>query len=135
YPLGSASGRGDSMWYRPFNAFTGEGNGRGVDDPGANGSITPVNFTASGDPLYNWGLVSNPGWYMNSAHHAAHAGKFQGEDFWLQVRVRRAEQPGAPPDSDDYSSITGKHVWLTNTNSSYTTAELVTYGQSASNSE
>lgn len=72
---------------------------------------------------------------MHPTHQASHPGKFQGSDFWLQVRVRRTQTPGAPPDSAAYSYITGKLVWLTTTNSSYTAQELVTYGQSASNGD
>ncbi len=56
YPLGSASGRGNSYWHRPFNALTGAGNGRGQDDPGASGTIAPVAFPVSNgsSTLYNW---------------------------------------------------------------------------------
>lgn len=135
YPLGSAAGRGGSYWHRPFNALTGAGNGRGVDDPGANGTITPVGFTATdgGGVLYNWGNQPNPGWYMNAAHQASYPGRFQGSDFWLQVRVRRAQRPGPPPDNpgQNFYNITGKLVWLTLTNGSYSQQEIVTYGQSA----
>ncbi|MBV6416818.1 MAG: hypothetical protein CMLOHMNK_01433 [Steroidobacteraceae bacterium] len=133
YPLGNASGRGGSYWHRPFNPLTGAGNGRGVDDPGASGTIAPVAFVATqnGSVLYNWGNESNPGWYMHPAHQASYSGKFQGHDFWLQVRVRRAQRPGPPPDSGNYSYITGKNVWFTTTNSSYTAQEIVTYGQAA----
>lgn len=135
YPLGSAAGRGGSYWHRPFNALTGAGNGRGVDDPGAGGSITPVAFNATdgGGVLYNWGNQSNPGWYMNAAHQASYPGRFQGSDFWLQVRVRRAQRPGPPPDNpgQNFYNITGKLVWLTLTNGSYSQQEIVTYGQSA----
>jgi len=134
YPLGSTSGRGNSYWHRPFNALTGAGNGRGQDDPGANGTITPVAFNATdgGGVLYNWGNEANPGWYMHPTHQASYPGVYQGHDFWLQVRVRRAQRPGPPPDTGEYSNITGKNVWLTTTNSSYTSQEIVTYGQSAS---
>lgn len=135
YPLGNASGRGGSYWWRPFNAFTGAGNGRGQDDPGASGTVAPVGFTPTnlGAQTYNWGNAANPGWYMHPTHQASYPGKYQGHDFWLQVRVRRAQNPGAPPNSADYSDITGKNVWLTTTNNSYTAQELVTMGQSASN--
>lgn len=137
YPLGSAAGRGNSYWHRPFNALTGAGNGRGQDDPGAGGTIAPVAFPVSNgsSTLYNWGSQPNPGWYMHPTHQASYPGRWQGSDFWLQVRVRRAEMPGAPPDSANYSHITGKLVWFTTTNSSYTAQELVTYGQSASNGD
>lgn len=137
YPLGSASGRGNSYWHRPFNPLTGAGNGRGQDDPGASGTIEPVAFPVSdgSSTLYNWGNQSNPGWYMHATHQTSYPGRSQGSDFWLQVRVRRAQSPGAPPDSADYSYITGKCVWITTTNSSFTAQELVTYGQSASNGD
>ena len=135
YPVGSVPGRGRSYWWRPFNAFTGAGNGRGQDDPGASGTIARVDFrpTNLGAQTYNWGNASNPGWYMHATHQAQHPGKFQGSDFWLQVRVRRAQSPGAPPNSETYSDITGKSVWFTTTNNSYTSQELVTHGQSRSN--
>jgi hypothetical protein len=135
YPLGSVAGRGGSYWWRPFNPLTGATNGRGQDDPGANGSIVPASFavTDGSGTLYSWGNSSNPGWYMNTAHQATYPGRYQGSDFWLQVRVRRPQNPGPPPDTGTYSSITGKHVWLSTTNSSYTSQELVSYGQSVSN--
>lgn len=135
YPLGNVAGRGASYWWRPFNAFTGAGNGRGQDDPGANGAITPVGFSPTnlGAQTYNWANATNPGWYMHPSHQAEYPGKYQGHDFWLQVRVRRAGTPGAPPNSAQYSDITGKNVWLTQTSNSYVSQELVTMGQSASN--
>lgn len=137
YPAGSDSGRGNSYWWRPFNALTGATNGRGSNDPGA-GIITPTAFSASdgNGVIYNWTLnQSNPGWYGHQSNVDANPGKFQGTDFWMQIRVRRAGTPGAPPDAPPYSSITGKHVWFTTTQSSYTTQELVTYGQSVDNGD
>jgi len=133
YPLGSVGG--NSYWWRPFNPLTGATNGRGMDDPGANGTIAPATFAVSdgSNTLSSWGAAaSNPGWYGSSTDQAANPTKYQGNDFYLQVRVRRAQTPGAPPNSANYSNITGKSVWLTTTNSSYSAQELVTYGQSAS---
>jgi hypothetical protein len=131
YPLGASTG--SMYWYRPLNAFTGAGNGRGVDDPGASGTIAPVAFTVSdgSSTLYNWGNAANPGWYGSPTDQAAAPTKYQGNDFYFRVSTRRAQTPGAPPDSAQYSNITGKHIWLTTTNSTYTAQELVTYGQSA----
>jgi hypothetical protein len=131
YPLGANTG--SSYWYRPFNALTGATNGRGQDDPGAGGTIAPVafNVTDGSTTLYSWGSQPNPGWYGSPTDQAANPSKYQGNDFYLQVRVRRSSTPGAPPDSSQYSNITGKSVWLTTTNSTYTAQELVTYGQSA----
>lgn len=133
YPQGSVSGRGSAYWWRPFNPLTGATNGRGADDPGANGTTAPAAFTVTdGSNTTNaWsGTASNPGWYGSPTDQAANPGKYQGNDFYLQVRVRRAQTPGAPPDSAQYSYITGKSVWLTTTGASNTAQELVTYGQS-----
>jgi hypothetical protein len=79
--------------------------------------------------------ASNPGWYGSPTDQAANPSKYQGNDFYLQISVRRSGTPGAPPDSSQYSYITGKSVWLTTTNASYTAQELVTYGQSVSNGD
>jgi hypothetical protein len=132
YPLGANTG--SSYWYRPFNALTGATNGRGQDDPGAGGTIRPVAFNVSdgSSTLYSWGLQSNPGWYGSPSDQAANPSKYQGNDFYLQVRVRRSGTPGKPPDSSQYSNITGKLVWFTTTNATATAQEIVTYGQSAS---
>jgi hypothetical protein len=138
YPSGSAAGRGNAYWWRPFNPLTGATNGRGVADPGAGGTIAPAPFNVSdgSSTLYSWGATaSNPGWYGSPSDQAANSSKYQGNNFYLQVRVRRSGTPGAPPDSAQYSHITGKSVWLTTTNASYTAQELVTYGQSASNGD
>jgi hypothetical protein len=138
YPSGQAAGRGNAYWWRPFNALTGATNGRGSNDPGAGGAVTPIafNVTDGSSTTYSWsGTASNPGWYGSPSDQAANPGAYQGNDFWLQVRVRRAQTPGAPPDTDNYSSITGKNVWLTTTASSFVAQELVTYGQSVGNGD
>lgn len=96
YPLGSVAGRGNSYWWRPFNPLTGTTNGRGTNDPGANGALAPAAFNASdGSNTTNmWGLVSNPGWYANAAEQVANPTKYQGTDFYVQIRTRRAQTPG-----------------------------------------
>jgi hypothetical protein len=95
----------------------GAGNGRGVDDPGANGSIRPRSFIATdgGNQTGQW----QTGWYGNSAYQGS---AFDGTDFYLQVRVMvdpRRTTPG--------NTLVGKFVWLSTTASSYTSQELVTY--------
>jgi hypothetical protein len=131
YPLGANTG--GSYWYRPFSALTGATNGRGVNDPGAGGTITPATFTVSdgSSTLYTWSSGSAPGWYGSATDVAANPTKYQGTDFYLQVRCRRAQTPGPPPDSGSFTNITGKHVWLTATPGTATAQEIVTYGQSA----
>jgi hypothetical protein len=139
YPAGSSQGQGNSYFWRPFNPLTGATNGKGAADPGANGTISPATFTVtSGSGTTNgWtGSQSNPGWYMHPTHQSANPGKFQGHDFWLQIRVRRASTPGAPPDNlPSYTNITGKHVWFSNTNYTYVVQELVGYGYSVGNGD
>lgn len=138
YPSGNTAGRGNSYWWRPFNPLTGATNGRGSADPGANGTISTAAFSVSdgSTTLLRWTVdASNPGWYGHADSVASNPTEYQGTDFWLQIRVRRADTPGAPPDESPYTSITGKNVWFTTTNSSYTNQELVTYGQSVGNGD
>lgn len=136
YPLGSSPN--SVYWWRPFNPLTGATNGRGTDDPGANGSLSAVawSVTDGSQTTNRWTLdQSNPGWYGHANSVAANPTKFHGTDFYLQVRVRRTGKPGPPPDASPYTSITGKSVWLSTTNASYTAQELVTYGQSVGNGD
>lgn len=139
YPAGSSAGQGNSYWWRPFNPLTAATNGRGVVDPAANGTLTPATFTVtSGSGTLNgWtGSQSNPGWYMHATHQAQNPGKFQGSDFYIQYRIRRANRPGPPPDNPpSYFNITGKSAWLSNTNYTYTIQEFVFFGQSVGNGD
>lgn len=137
YPAGGVDG-GNSHWWRPFNPFTGATNGRGTNDPGANGTVTPVAWPASdgSSTTSSWSSsASNPGWYMHATHQASNPGKFQGSDFWLQVRVRRTGRPGPPPDSGSFTYITGKCVWFNTTSFSNPAQEIVSAGQSVGNGD
>ncbi len=137
YPGGGAGG-GGSYWARPFAALNSASTGRGAADPAAAGSIAVQPYVVSdgSSTLVNWGNTStNAAWYGAPSTAAANPTKFQGTDFYIQVRVRRVQTPGTPPDSGSYSYITGKSVWLTTMNASYTAQELVTFGQSAFNSD
>ena len=137
YPAGSSAGQGNSYWWRPFNPFS-SGHGKAAD-PGANGTVSTRVWSApSGSGTTNeWaGASGNPGWYMHPTHQASNPGKFQGHDYYLQIRVRRASTPGAPPDNlPSYTNITGKHVWFSNTNYTYVVQELVGYGYSVGNGD
>jgi len=80
--------------------------------------------------LYTWSLTAaNPGYYGHSTEVAANPTKFQGTDFYLQVRVRRAQTPGQAPPTPIYSLVTGKFVWFTVGTGSSSAQEIVTYGQ------
>lgn len=115
---GSGAGGGDgTLWWRPFDPIIGAGNGRGVDDPGANGTIAPRNFVATngGSQTYNW----SSGWYGHSSYQNSF---FDGIDFYLQVRVMTDPRRTTPGNTQ-----VGKLVWLSTTPGSYTQQELVTY--------
>lgn len=109
-----------AYWYRPFNAFDGKSNGRGIDDPGAGHSVPLAKF----DPhvtseLYAWGSASNPkpGWYGPSPDAF-----FDGSEFFFQIRLMADPRRTTPGNIQG-----GKFVWLTTTNASYVPQELVTY--------
>jgi len=113
-------------------------NGRGSNDPGANGTIATAawNVTDGGNQLSGWSAAApNPGWYGHATHVAQNPTKFQGNDYFLQARVRRAQTPGAPPDSGSFTFITGKFVWFNTTAFSNPSQELVTAGQSVGNGD
>jgi hypothetical protein len=131
YPLGANSS--GTYWYRPFNAFTGAGNGRGVNDPGANGTITPVAWspTSGGSQTARWSADGpNAGYYGHSTYQAANPTKFQGGEFYIQVRIRRNGTPGPAPDNATFQNIVGKSFWPNVTTNTSTAQELVFYGQS-----
>jgi hypothetical protein len=113
-----------NYWWRPFSPLTGASNGRGQDDPAANGTLTLGTYVATqgGAQGLNWGQSSNakPGWY---GHPADQNSFYDGHDFYVQVRVKvdpRRTTPG--------NISVGKFTSFTTTNDSYTAQELVTYG-------
>lgn len=81
-----------SIWSRPFSALVGTGNGRGEDDPAANDTITvrPYTSTQGGDQLSSF----NYGWWGHSDYHDS---TFEGDEFWLQFRVKRDLNRGSSP--------------------------------------
>jgi hypothetical protein len=130
YPAGSSAG--GTYWWRPFNPLTGATNGRGINDPGANGTLTPLAWPASNGSSTTlvWSNTSNPGYYGHSTDVAANPSKYQGTDYYLQVRVRRAVAPGPAPDTGTFSNIVGKNIWPNVTTDTSTAQEIVFYGQS-----
>jgi hypothetical protein len=135
YPSGSDSGRGNSYWWRPFNAFTGATNGRGEDDPGANGDHTPVAWNVTDGSSYTrqWtDTASNPAYFGPSSSVSGNPSKYYGTDFYVQLRHRRADTPGPPPNEPPFSSIVGKSAWFNITLDTSTPNEIVVYGQGAS---
>lgn len=76
-----ANGICNSGWWRPFSPVSGSGNGRGSDDPGANGTISIKPYNPSDSGQYNW----QQGYYGHSSYRAA---GFDGSEFYLQMRVK-----------------------------------------------
>lgn len=118
-----SSAMDNNYWWRPFAPLDGQSNGRGVDDPAANGTLTVGHMVATngGSQTLDWGLPSNPkpGWYGHSSDQNSF---YDGGDFWVQLRVMvdpRRTTSGNPQ--------VGKFTSFTNTNESYTQQELVTY--------
>lgn len=114
-------------WWRPLSPLVGSGNGRGMDDPGANRTIAPQAYaaTSGGSQIANW---RDRGFYGHSSYHTG--GVFDGSEYFLQMRVKmdpRRASAGMPS--------VGKLTFQTRTDRSLTTQELVTYsgGLSASN--
>ena len=113
--LRKAGSNDGGNWWRPFSPFIGYGNGRGVDDPGANGTIPAQSWTptASGDETANYDLH---GWYGHESYQDA---AFDGTDYWIQVRVKMDPNRNAEP-------IGGKLFYFTRNDKSLTSQELVT---------
>jgi hypothetical protein len=135
YPVGTSNG--SSYWWRPYAPFNGAGNGKGTNDPGASGTI-PVqswNPTNGGNQTSEFTTNSaRPAFYGHATAVAANPTKFDGTTHYLQVRIRRAQTPGGPPDNEDFTNIVGKSFWPNVTTSTSTAQELVFYGQSPADS-
>lgn len=120
----SSSAMDGNVWWRPFSPLTGVSNGRGQDDPAANGTLTVGTMvaTSGGSQTVSWGVSSNPkpGWYGHSSNQNSY---FDGGDYWVQIRVM------ADPRRTTSGNIkVGKFTSFTTTGASNTFQELVTYG-------
>lgn len=82
----------NGQWVRPFAPLLGTGNGRGVNDPAANGTLTCRSWSG--------GQASLPtflnGFYAHTDYHTTHnssmgnltASNFDGTDFYIQFRYK-----------------------------------------------
>lgn len=113
-PAGSADG---AVWWRPFSPIVGSGNGKGADDPGANGSISVESYAATqgGGEIAGW----QPGYYGNTVYHSSHPGRFDGTEYYFQVRVKMDARRATELDG-------GKLFYFTRTDQSLTSQEIVT---------
>jgi hypothetical protein len=120
HPAGEA---GNSVWWRPFSPITGSGNGRGVNDPGANGSIAPQAYSPSdgGSQISAWG---SRGFYGHPKNQTGGpSASWDGTEYYLQVRVKIS---GSRVQSTP-SARWGKLFYFTRTDASATAQEIVTH--------
>jgi len=115
----AGTGEVGSHWWRPYSPLVGTGNGKGINDPGANGSIAAQSYAATngGSQIFSWGAR---GFYGHPSYHTGVV--FDGSEYWLQMRVKmdpRRAQPGMP--------TVGKLSFQTITDQSYVNQEIVTY--------
>lgn len=106
-------------WWRPWSPLTGASNGRGVDDPGANGTV-PVRtliavqgqttITNFGD----FGYVTDPSYV--SADGAI------GSEIWIQARVKMDPNRIA---GSNASIEGGKFFFFTTNKAAFTSQEIV----------
>lgn len=106
-------------WWRPLSPIVGSGNGRGIDDPGAGGTITPQAYapTSGGSQIANWG---EKGYYGHISYHSG--GAFDGTEYYLQMRIKMD-----PRRATNGNSLVGKLTFQTTTKASLTVQEIVTY--------
>jgi hypothetical protein len=111
-----------SQWWRPFSPMVGTGNGRGANDPAANGSLTPQAYAATdgGSQVYEWG---RRGYYGHSSYHTG--SQFDGTEYYLQMRIKMD-----PRRTTAGNSLVGKLTFHTTTRWSLTVQEIVTYSAS-----
>jgi hypothetical protein len=122
--LRPAGGGETSAWWRPFSPLAGSGNGKGVDDPAANGTLTvrPYSPSQGSDAVAG----HQYGWYGHSSYHNAN---FDGEEFYLQMRAKR--DPRRISGGNQNFSV-GKFTYLTICRYSLSNQELVTYSAAPS---
>lgn len=83
-----------SGWWRPYSPMNGTSNGRGADDPGANGTISLKAYDPTDNGAYNW----TQGYYGHSSYAT---GSFDGTaGFYCQCRVKMSANRAAPTNPD-----------------------------------
>jgi hypothetical protein len=105
-----------SYWWRPLSPFQAPGNGKSASDSGNGIAPRPWNATDGGSQTVN----HTQGYY---GHPDYHNGNFDGDQFYFQVRVKM------DPNRVLNSPTVGKLVWFTNTKSTLTSQEIVTYSK------
>lgn len=108
-PSSESAPHQSSAWARPFAPLTGATNGKGVDDPAANGTLTKRAW----DPASLGGTPAT--WQYGFYGHSSYAdANFDGTDYYLQYRFRIS--------ASRYTSgnpSAGKTLYLDATNNGY----------------
>lgn len=122
-PAGSQEPPG---WWRPFSPLTGATNGRGTNDPGANGTIAPLAWDGltSTQANGNW----KKGYYAHTDYsgNQSYGGRnwtpadFDGTEFYVQYRFKVSSGRM----SSSLASGNGKYLFIATTGSTLT-QELV----------
>lgn len=109
-----------SNWWRPFAPLTGASNGRGVNDPAANGTLTLRSMVAvqGQETIRNMGNFG----YYGSATYAGQGG-FDGTEIYIQARVK---MPAARIQGANANVSGGKLFFFTNNRQAFSTQEIVT---------
>jgi hypothetical protein len=86
-----AGGTSVGGWCRPFSPITGASNGRGVNDPGAGGSITPLTWNPNNrNALGEWGAgyYAHKDYWNHPTRGPSKGFSFDGTDFYIQARIK-----------------------------------------------
>jgi hypothetical protein len=109
------------VFWRPFSPLSGAENGRGADDPAANGTIQ---IRTGYGPLNNERSSWKHGYYGHQSYHASYPGVFDGTEYWFQVRVKM--DPNRLGSAQNIASTGGKLFYFTRLDRSLTSQEIVT---------
>lgn len=114
---------GNSYWWRSLSPLTGASNGRGVDDPAANGTIPLRTLIATDRGSETANFIY--GYYGDPDYQYMYPGQFDGNDYYVQVRVKMDPAriaAGLDPGGNQF----GKLFYLTRTDVSLTAQEINT---------
>ncbi len=112
--------QGPGIWWRPLSPLTGSGNGRGFDDPGANGSIAPESFA----PNANYGGSTTNAWGSRGLYGPGPGSGFDGTECYLQMRTKISSSRYDPSNTGNYGR--GKLVYFSHAYRTLTSQEIVT---------
>lgn len=113
-PAGSSDGWN---WYRPMSPLSSPGNGRDVDDPAANGTIS-LDANGAWDPGPGNAHDRTTDWTAGN-YGPASTGTWEGDQFWLQYKLKVSSSRLTD------GNFGGKVGYITRMNQTLTAQELV----------